>query len=125
MVVKEKSLLIKLFSFVFHTQKGGGEMDEKRNIDPEQAEKDAKKMLEKYDRESQFRENIGKWAWVVTFIGVGLTIFHLYSGYFGTLPSQKQGAVHLGTGLGLIFLLYPLKSGWQKKQKTVDRKSVV
>src|SRR5690625_4098803 len=90
-----------------------------------QAEQDAKEMLEKYDKESQFREKIGKWAWVVTFLGVSLTIFHLYVGYFGTLPSQKQGAVHLGTGLGLIFLLYPLKSGWQKKQKTVDRKSVV
>src|SRR5690625_4368764 len=100
-------------------------MDEKRNIDPEQAEKDAKKMLEKYDRESQFRENIGKWTWVVTFIGVGLTIFHLYSGYFGTLPSQKQGAIHLGTALGLIFLLYPAKKGLHKRQKTIPWYDVV
>src|SRR5690625_4431622 len=90
-----------------------------------QAEQDAKEILEKYDRESQFREKIGKWAWVVTFLGVGLTIFHLYVGYFGTLPSQKQGAVHLGTGLGLIFLLYPAKSGWQKKQKTVPWYDVI
>ncbi|MEI3606431.1 TRAP transporter permease [Pseudogracilibacillus sp. SE30717A] len=84
-----------------------------------EAEKDAQKILEKYDRESNFREKIGKWAWVVTFLGVALTIFHIYSGYFGTLPSQKQGAIHLGTGLGLIFLLYPAKKGWQNKQKTI------
>ncbi len=84
-----------------------------------EAEKNAQKILEKYDRESNFREKIGKWAWVVTFIGVALTIFHIYSGYFGTLPSQKQGAIHLGTGLGLIFLLYPAKKGWQNKQNTV------
>src|SRR5690625_5225299 len=84
-----------------------------------QAEQDAKEMLEKYDKESQFREKIGKWAWVVTFLGVSLTIFHLYVGYFGTLPSQKQGAVHLGTGLGLIFLLYPIKRDLKKKQNII------
>ena len=86
---------------------------------------DAKKLLEKFDRESRYRTNIGKWAWVVTFIGVSLTIFHLYVGYFGTLQSQKQGAVHLGTALGLIFLLYPIKGGLQHKQKTVPWYDVV
>lgn len=109
--------------------KGGGNVAEDKNIidehEQKQAELAAKEVLEKYDRESQFREKIGKWAWVVTFLGVGLTIFHLYVGYFGTLPSQKQGAIHLGTGLGLIFLLYPAKSGWQKKQKTVPWYDVV
>lgn len=86
---------------------------------------DAKALLEKYDRESRYRTNIGKWAWIVTFIGVSLTIFHLYVGYFGTLQSQKQGAVHLGTALGLIFLLYPIKGGMQHKQKTVPWYDVV
>ena len=80
---------------------------------------DAQEILEKYDKESQFRTNIGKWAYVVTFLGISLTLFHLYTAYFGTLPSQKQGAVHLGTALGVIFLLYPLKKGMQKVQKTV------
>src|SRR5699024_3197877 len=99
--------------------------EEERVVNQEQAEKDARKMLEKYDRESQFRVQIGRWAWVVTFVGVALTVFHMYAGYFGTLPSQKQGAVHLGTALGLIFLLYPAKSGWQKKQKTVPWYDVI
>src|SRR5699024_4948249 len=100
-------------------RKGGETMDKQKHIEQKQAEQDAKEMLEKYDRESQYREHIGKWTWVVAFLAISLTIFHLYAGYFGTLPSQKQGAIHLGTALGLILLLYPIKSGWQKKQKTV------
>lgn len=99
--------------------------DKERLAEQKRAELDAKEMLEKYDKESQYRENVGKWAWVVAFLAIALTIFHLYAGYFGTLPSQKQGAVHLGTALGLIFLLYPAKSGWQKKQKTVPWYDVV
>ena len=101
-------------------------MDEKERLDEQKkAEQAAKDMLEKYDKESQYRENIGKWSWIVAFLGIALTIFHLYAGYFGTLPSQKQGAIHLGTALGLIFLLYPVKSGWQKKQKSVPWYDVI
>ncbi|RWR10055.1 TRAP transporter permease [Siminovitchia fortis] len=86
---------------------------------------DAQEILEKYDRENQFRTSIGKWAWVVTLLGVSLTVFHLYTGYFGTLPSQKQGAIHLGTALGIIFLLFPAKKGWYKIQKKVPWYDVV
>ena len=79
----------------------------------------AQEILEKYDKEHQFRTSIGKWAWVVTFLGVSLTVFHLYTAYFGTLPSQKQGAIHLGTALGVIFLLYPIKKGMLKVQNAI------
>lgn len=79
----------------------------------------AQEILQKYDKENQYRTNIGKWAWVVTFLCVSLTVFHLYTAYFGTLPSQKQGAVHLGTALGVIFLLYPFKKGMLKVQKRI------
>lgn len=88
-------------------------------------EKDAQEMLEKYDRESQFRIKIGKWAWVVTLLAVSLTLFQLYVGLFGTIQSQKQGAIHLGTALGIIFLLFPVKSGLQKVQKTVPWYDVI
>src|SRR5690625_1138383 len=91
----------------------------------DKSKSDAQEMLEKYDKESQFRINIGKWTWVVTFLGVALTVFHLYVGYFGTLPSQKQGAVHLGTALGVIFLLFPVKGGLAKKQDTVPAYDVI
>src|SRR5699024_6282981 len=57
-----------------------------RNEQTQVAEEDAKALLQKYDRESNIRERIGVWAWVVTFLGVALTVFHLYTGYFGTFP---------------------------------------
>lgn len=44
-------------------------------------------------------------------MGVALTSFHLYTAYFGTLPSQQQGAVHLGLALGMIFILFPATRG--------------
>src|SRR5690625_7817892 len=91
----------------------------------EQAEQDAKALLQKYDRESNFREKIGVWAWVVTFLGVSLTVFHIYTGYFGTLQSPTQGAIRLGTALGLIFLLFPMKKGQQLFQKSVPWYDVV
>lgn len=86
---------------------------------------DANGILEKFDKESQFRVEIGKWAWVVTFLGVSLTIFHLYTGATSVLPSQQQGAIHLGTALGIIFLLYPAKKAWRKTQKKVPWYDVI
>lgn len=94
-------------------------MANNESTDTQTPEQNVKALLQKYDRESNFRESIGMWTWVVTFLGVSLTAFHLYTGYFGTLQSQKQGAIHLGTALGLIFLLFPLKKGQQLFQKTV------
>ncbi len=91
----------------------------------DQQQVDAQAILEKYDKENQFRTQIGKWTWIVTFLGVALTVFHLYTGYFGTLPTQKQGAVHLGTALGIVFLLYPAKKAWMKTQKTVPWYDVI
>jgi len=86
---------------------------------------EAQEILEKYDRENQFRVNIGKWGWIVAFLGIYLTIFHLYTGFFGTLPSQKQGAIHLGTAIGMMFLLFPVKKGLHRKQKSVPWYDVV
>lgn len=76
----------------------------------------AEEILEKYDRESTYRKNLGIWAWAVTFIGIAFTSFHLYTAYFGAYETRIQGPIHLGIGLGLIFLLYPIKKGWQKKR---------
>lgn len=93
------------------------ENHENKHVPNEQI--DAKEILEKYDKESNFRIKLGKWAWVVTFLGVSLTVFHLYTAFTSVLPSQQQGAIHLGTALGIIFLLFPAKKGLQKKQRTV------
>jgi TRAP transporter 4TM/12TM fusion protein len=82
-------------------------------------------ILEKYDRESSYRKNLGKWSWIVLFLGVSLTLFHLYTGYRGAFEARIQGPIHLGTALGLIFLLYPIKKGLHRKQKGVPWYDVV
>nr|WP_269557953.1 TRAP transporter permease [Halomonas sp. 1513] len=51
----------------------------------------------------------------MTLMGITLTCFHLYTGYFGTLPSQQQGAVHLGLALGMIFILFPATRGGSRQ----------
>ncbi|WP_102345249.1 TRAP transporter permease [Bacillus sp. Marseille-P3661] len=73
-------------------------------------------LLAKYDREHSYRIDIGKWSWVVTLLGVALTTFHLFTAYNGVYPSQIQGPIHLGTGLALIYILYPAKKEWRIKQ---------
>ncbi len=55
----------------------------------EQKVVDAQEILEKYDKENQFRIQIGKWAWVVTFLGVALTVFHLVHRIFWDAPFPK------------------------------------
>ena len=93
--------------------------------DVQQHKTNAADLLEKYDKESQVRLHIGRWGWVVTILGIYLTLFHLYTGYFGTLPSQKQGAIHLGTAIAIIFLLFPAKKGLHRIQKTVPWYDVI
>ncbi|WP_416151309.1 TRAP transporter permease [Salipaludibacillus sp. HK11] len=82
------------------------------------SEKEQQEMLAKYDKESSFRQNTGKWKWVISFLAISLTVFHLWralpqSG--GPLVYLMQGSVHLGTAMGLIFLLYPLRRSGIKK----------
>ncbi|WP_078579719.1 TRAP transporter permease [Salipaludibacillus agaradhaerens] len=81
-------------------------------------EQQQQEMLAKYDKEASYRQNPGKWAWVISFIAISLTIFHLWRAFpqtGGPLVYQIQGAVHLGTALGLIYLLYPFRRTGMKK----------
>ncbi|MBU9721847.1 MULTISPECIES: TRAP transporter permease [Bacillaceae] len=75
-------------------------------------------MLAKYDKESAFRQNPGRWAWVISFLAISLTVFHLWRALpiNGPLVFLMQGAVHLGTALSLIFLLYPAKKTGLKRK---------
>ncbi|WP_096435785.1 TRAP transporter permease [Alteribacter populi] len=75
-------------------------------------------LISKYDKESAYRQDTGKWYWIIAFMAISLTIFHLYRAYpaNGPLVFLMQGAVHLGTAMGLIFLLYPAtKKGIKRK----------
>lgn len=49
------------------------------------------------------------WRWTVFFGAVLLAVFHLWTAVTQTLPPLQQRSLHLGLGLGLVFLLYPAK----------------
>jgi TRAP transporter 4TM/12TM fusion protein len=70
---------------------------------------EAREQIRKYDRESAHRTQLGRWGWAVLILGSALTLFQLYTGFRGAYGALIQGSIHLGTGLGLIFLLYPAK----------------
>lgn len=82
------------------------------------SEEEQQEMIAKYDKESAYRKDTGKWKWVVSYLGISLTLFHLWRSlpFNGPLVFLLQGTVHLGTGLGLIFLLYPIRSTGLKKK---------
>ncbi|USG66957.1 TRAP transporter permease [Brevibacillus ruminantium] len=76
-------------------------------------------LLEQFEQEHRFRKNIGKWTLVIAFLGIALTLFHLYTALFGTLPSQQQRGFHIGLGLGILFLLFPGKTSPKQKSTSV------
>ena len=49
-------------------------------------------------------------------VGVGMSVFHLYTGIFGTLQAIRQGSIHLLCALILVFLTYPAVKGTEKKR---------
>ncbi|MEH7274349.1 TRAP transporter permease [Neobacillus vireti] len=66
-------------------------------------------LLEKYDPEAGTRKLKGIAGWIA-FTGLLLfSLFHLYTGIFGTLTAQLQRSIHLGFALALIFFLFPAK----------------
>ncbi len=44
-------------------------------------------------------------------LAIGLSLFHIYTAGFGTLPSWQQRSVHVLWAILLIFLLFPFKKG--------------
>jgi TRAP transporter 4TM/12TM fusion protein len=48
-------------------------------------------------------------------VAVTMALFHLYTGIFGTLAILKQASLHLMFVLVLVYLLFPLKRGTQRK----------
>jgi len=75
--------------------------------------REAQLILEKYDTESRFHKYIvgSPMALIITILASAMSLFHLYTAYFGALPALLQRSIHLGGMLTLAFLLYPAKKG--------------
>ncbi|MBO8159904.1 TRAP transporter permease [Thermosyntropha sp.] len=71
--------------------------------------------LAQYDRESDFRRYGGFFKLVVAVIAVCFSLFHIYTGIFGTLDAILQRAVHLSFAMALVFLLYPGRKSWSRQ----------
>ncbi|MDY3282777.1 TRAP transporter permease [Dysosmobacter sp.] len=70
---------------------------------------DVEENLKKYDSESVMTENKGIMARVVTVMAMILSVFQLYlASPWGTVPSAKARAIHLGFVMALIFLNVPI-----------------
>ena len=70
---------------------------------------DVEENLKKYDSESVLTENKGFVARVVTILAVCLSIYQLFlASPWGTIPSAKARAIHLGFVMALIFLNVPM-----------------
>ncbi|WP_106496460.1 TRAP transporter permease [Lentibacillus sp. Marseille-P4043] len=85
-------------------------------------EDEKKKLVEKYDSESRFRNlNIPWMIRLVTFLSVGLALFHLITSFTGPLVTLKHRALHTGVILALVFLLYPSrKKAPQRRASVID-----
>ncbi|MGE5673550.1 MAG: TRAP transporter permease [Mycobacterium leprae] len=68
-------------------------------------------LLVKIDRESAYRRLTGKWAVLISFLGISLAMFHVWTAATIPLPPQLQRAPHLAIALGMIFILYPARRG--------------
>ena len=73
----------------------------------EDASFDAEAIMQKYDKESAFRNLKGFPQKLVFCFCVLWSCFQLYTGLFGTFPSTLQRAPHLAAAMTLVFLLYP------------------
>src|SRR5690625_3499998 len=98
------------------------EKEVKELTDDELTEDEKRKMVEKYDSESRFRDlNIPWMARLVTIISVGLALFHLITSFTGPLVTLQHRALHTGVILMLVFLLYPSrKNAPQQRASSID-----
>ncbi|PYZ92648.1 C4-dicarboxylate ABC transporter permease [Salipaludibacillus keqinensis] len=72
-----------------------------------QSEKE-KEILEKYDTESRVRDfHFKPVALIVSGMAIALSLYHLYTSYFGTPVTLQHRSIHVAVVLALIFLIYP------------------
>ncbi|MBU8906589.1 TRAP transporter permease [Desertibacillus haloalkaliphilus] len=83
-------------------------MTDKTKLEQPELNEEQQQVLEKYDNESRFRKFDNRIvALIVTILAVGLSLYHLYTSYFGTPVTLQHRSLHVAAVLALIFVLYP------------------
>ncbi len=82
---------------------------------------DAQEILEKYDREQAFRKD-NDLGWVkssVTILAVGLTLFQLYTAFFGSFQSQIAASAPFDGCLGTCVSSLSLENREDRKRSSL------
>ncbi|MDR1731615.1 MAG: TRAP transporter permease [Synergistaceae bacterium] len=77
-------------------------------------------ILRKYDKTFNIRAFAGPFAKVVSVLLILFSVFQLVTSTVITLDAILLRALHLGFGLFLIFLFYPMTSRWHEKIHPLD-----
>ena len=75
------------------------------------------------DKETDFQtEDLSKIVTkLIAGVGIAMSVYHLYTGYFGAPEALLHRAVHLFFTMTLIFFLFPIsKKDWAKKYRWTD-----
>lgn len=89
-------------------------IDRSKYSEEELAKLDAEAVLEKYDKESSFRNKLPMpLSIMISVILIAFSIFQLYTTIW-TIPIQILRPLHLALAMLLVFLLYPAKRGLRK-----------
>lgn len=85
-------------------------------------EKKQQELLEKYDAEARTRTFANKgMSLFVSILAIAISLYHLYTAYFGTLVTLKHRSLHVAMVLTLAYLLYPsYKKSSRKKLAWYD-----
>ncbi|MFZ1985004.1 MAG: TRAP transporter permease [Desulfatitalea sp.] len=83
----------------------GTAVDDSELVSKEELEE----ILKKVDKEATARKLSGWPRWVVYVIGVGWSVFQVYTAAFGLLPAQLQRSIALAFAFALVFLLFPAR----------------
>lgn len=65
------------------------------------------------------RQLLGRWALLLTVVGVASSLFHFYTAGYRPLPAMEQRPVHVGLMLFLCFLIYPATKAGRDRQPTL------
>ena len=80
------------------------------NLKPTLDEEKQQELMAKYDREFTYRKLTGLLGKMVFVIAIVWSLWQLYTATFGLKPPTIQRGVHVGFGLVLVYLLYPLRT---------------
>lgn len=76
----------------------------------------AEEVMQKFDKESDKRDPVGIWHYIICAVCILFSCFQLYTAIFGVLDAHLQRTIHLCFGLVLIYLLYPARKSWSREK---------